>query len=575
MKRITACILSVLLLFALFPGLRVFAADHSGSHGDTLYWEYDSTTQTLTLSGTGEMPYDAPSYESEEDKYGWYSLRDSIRHLVIEEGITRISNCAFMEYPSLQTVSFPASLRSIGDSAFKGCTMLMDISFRSAPEELGYYVFKGCTSLTSVSLPEGLTELPRWTFSDCTNLADVHLPDTLKVIGIGAFEYCYNLKEILLPAGLTCIEKDAFWACNELASVSFPGTLERIGENAFAYCHSLKELQLPEDLESIGEGAFYRCSSLTAVTFPGGLTELPGQTFYGCTGLVSVDLPEGLEYIGESAFRNCTALETVVFPETLKTIEKYAFQNCTALAPVKLSAGTQVNLYAFEGCHGQWRLFSNIFLADSALYLTLAAVALIGLIWLVRMRQRTGPRIFWSRVGGVILLTAAVIAAAIGLTLYRQYMGNDIDIHSERNYDYDATTKTLTITGYGKAAEPKTYKYDEVLDIEHIVIGEGFTVIGSYAFYGFSELKTVSLPNSLRRVEDDAFQFFADLTDIDVSWHTYVHPDALGNHPWPLSLWFHMFLQYLPLILLVFAPILVLIVPPIQSWLDRRKRSQS
>ena len=69
---------------------------------------------TLTISGT-----DMPNYSSNSSP--WYSRRDKIKKIVIENGVTRIGNCAFYEYKSLTSITIPNSVTNIGDWAFYGC----------------------------------------------------------------------------------------------------------------------------------------------------------------------------------------------------------------------------------------------------------------------------------------------------------------------------------------------------------------------------------------------------------------------------------------------------------------------
>ena len=58
-------------------------AQNNGKCGDNLTWRYDKTTQTLTISGTGEM--------YNYNKTPWdYEYSSSIIKVVIEFGVTSI-----------------------------------------------------------------------------------------------------------------------------------------------------------------------------------------------------------------------------------------------------------------------------------------------------------------------------------------------------------------------------------------------------------------------------------------------------------------------------------------------------
>ncbi len=87
MKRIT------FLWAALFCSLVTFA-DTSGTCGDNVLWEYDITTNTLNITGTGEMYDFAHDNWCKEKGYTldipWGMYSASIKYVVIWNGVTTI-----------------------------------------------------------------------------------------------------------------------------------------------------------------------------------------------------------------------------------------------------------------------------------------------------------------------------------------------------------------------------------------------------------------------------------------------------------------------------------------------------
>ena len=145
-RKIASIFLALAMILSLIPGT-VFAGEGTGDtlaslsdtivdsgtfgeDGDNLTWSL-SSNGTLTINGTGEMGYQTP----------WMSYRDSIKSLVVEEGVT-----------------------TVGRSAFSGCNQL-----------------------TSATLPTSLTEIGQSAFLGCFNLEKICLPDTLNAIGDNAF----------------------------------------------------------------------------------------------------------------------------------------------------------------------------------------------------------------------------------------------------------------------------------------------------------------------------------------------------------------------------------------------------
>jgi hypothetical protein len=79
-------------VLALLP--IIASADAKGTCGKNVTWSYVEATQTLTISGTGEMKKYYAGYTS---KAPWYSYRNAIQTAVIESGVTSISSYAFCD----------------------------------------------------------------------------------------------------------------------------------------------------------------------------------------------------------------------------------------------------------------------------------------------------------------------------------------------------------------------------------------------------------------------------------------------------------------------------------------------
>lgn len=105
--------------------------------------------------------------------YGVKGDDANITSLVIKEGTVGIADGAFSggwQLYYLQSISFPNSLKYIGDSSFKDCARLKTTILPEQLVSIGKYAFYNCTELTTVSIPESCTSIDDRAFSDCGKL---------------------------------------------------------------------------------------------------------------------------------------------------------------------------------------------------------------------------------------------------------------------------------------------------------------------------------------------------------------------------------------------------------------------
>lgn len=423
MKRIYTAAAALLLACRIPCALDALpaAADTGGAAGESAFWALEG--DTLTLSGTGEIDnfyeygeghwvYDDGDGFGERDeaaeyvhdiilKRPWEDDCENIRRVVVEDGISALSQYLFSEMPNLESAALPQSVTWISYNCFKGCPSLCQITlpetltfhsndFADSPllfteiddfRILGDRFLCGYTGegQTTVTIPDGIVTIEQDCFRYHTEIEAVILPESVKVIGEYAFLGCENLRQIKLPDGLHIIKGGAFEDCSALKQISLPDSLKSI-DGAF-HSSGLKQVTLPEGLQS-ADGAFYGCYWLKEATLPhsllnlGGafrycpnlervsLTDQPAEygefllpenltasvSFERCYKLENIVLPEGIEEIGSAAFEG-TAIKSCVIPDTCKIIGRYAFAECTALERCVIPDSCKsIGSKAFQSC---------------------------------------------------------------------------------------------------------------------------------------------------------------------------------------------------------------------------------
>lgn len=140
---------------------------------------------------------------------------------------------AFSGCTSLESISFPSSLRTIEDSAFSYCESLSDVSFNEGLEEIGYFAFSAC-SISSIRIPTSVAEIGESAFRGNSNCHEIIISDN------GT-----DLPKLTIMAaafyGITSMESESI-------RVILPKRVSQIGISSFAYISTLSYLEISADI---------------------------------------------------------------------------------------------------------------------------------------------------------------------------------------------------------------------------------------------------------------------------------------------------------------------------------------
>ena len=300
---------------------------------------------------------------------------------IIPAGTVAIKDWAFYNCESVTEITFPASIRILGDNVFWYCSSLTTIAvdtgntyFESLEGVLfdktltrliqypggktGAYAipvgvsvikdgaFLSCDGLSMIQIPEGVTTIHNLSFYSCNSLTGITLPNSISSIGYAAFRYCENMDTISVGAGNPYYASSSGVLFNKAlteliqcpagksGAYNLPNGVVAINDYAFEWCRNLTEITLPDSLATLGRSAFSSCTGLTGIVIPDGIATIEGWAFYNCFNLASVTLPDTLISIGDSAFRYCNSLAIVFIPQAVGSIGNYAFDECGNLAKI-------------------------------------------------------------------------------------------------------------------------------------------------------------------------------------------------------------------------------------------------
>lgn len=239
-----------------------------------------------------------------------------------------------------------------------------------------------------------------------------------------------------------------------------------IGYNCFEGCSGLTSLTLPYSVTSIGTDCFAGCDGLTSVTLPASITSLPEGCFRGCTSLPALTIPDSVTSVGSDCFSGCTDL-TLTIPDHVQIPASKAFRSCTNFnlyflgkAPRFSDNGSSSTFYDSTG--------SVHFDPHKPGWITAAFHDYGGTInWV--------PSLDYSGIGGKCGFNAFWFLREDGTMILSGTTGTD-------SYSL-STIDQIPFAQYRDS-------------ITRIVVEEGVATLGSYFFYGCSNLTSVTLPNS-------------------------------------------------------------------------------
>ena len=443
--------------------------------------------------------------------------------------VTVIGDSAFVSCDELSNVTIHDSVTRIGDYAFIDCNNLTDIMILSTDVEFvvskGYtfgdtatiYGYTGSTAeayaeeygrpfeaidIGGTCGAEGNEENLKWGFNPDTGTFVIYGTGAMADYTTGGapwYEYRNGIESIVVFEGVTSIGAYAFEVCPKPTSMTIPSSITFVGSYGLTGCTAMKDIYITDlaawcrinfDGNPREYSLYINGELATHVTIPEEITSLE-RTFRNCVGLESVTIHDGVTAITNAAFENCRSLKKVEIPDSVITIGYDVFKKCTALKSATIGNGvSSIGKNAFVDCIKLTSITINS--VDVSIFDLASTISETATIY------------------GYSDSTAEAYAEKYNRTfvsLNTGYCGAEGD-GGNLTWEFDPVVGVLTVSGTGTMADYKANQAPWMSfknDIKTVVIDEGVTYIGSYAFYNCGALVKVQLPSTVQKLGNVSF----------------------------------------------------------------------
>ena len=495
--------LSIFLCGILFAATSVYA-QFSGTTGN-LAWEITGGTgnYTLTITGEGKIP---DYFWTDGNRAPWDVYRESIVNVVIEKGITGIGSHAFWFHGNLKSAMIPNSVKRIESFAFRG-TGLREIIIPDSVTFIGFSAFQDCQGLTSVTIPNSVITLDGNVFTDCNNLANVTIGNSVTAIGNSVFLNNWNLTKITnLATEPQPINANVFEKVNKSAVTLY---VPYCSIDAYRDTDVWKEFINIQAIDGSNRDCDAGCKTPLISGKAGALAWVlcnDGTLTISGKG----DMPDYAQHSDPPWWDYRNSISNVVIEHGVTTIGDYSLNYIPMISLSIPSSATRIGHAAFYACSK----LTSVTIPESVTTIRSGAGAFSGCVSITAFTVDADNPAFIS-IDGVlfskdqkrlVIYPSAKTGSAYDIPATVNIIGN---------HAFNTKKQLTSLTIPNSVTKIEEWAFNQCV-FSSLTIPESVTAIDHAAFYGCGKMTSLTFGNSLAVIGTYAFYNCTGLTTITI-----------------------------------------------------------